>query len=800
MENPKIESLCKILYQERLNGFLDKTVIGGLDQFLKLWKFDLKTVVINFKSYSSLNPSQRRTWANSILNRCSNNFTCETKGKEALRTPRISTSYNMKSNTASLYDDIRLLKGISKGTFLKLERLGIKNIEDLAFLFPRKHHNYANIRKVVELKPDEEQTLICTVLGTTHVGPNKRKRSTEAMLGDETGKVRAIWFNQPWMKKTLRQGIRVVISGKVNIFRSQIVFESPEYEIFQDNDGFLHTGRLVPVYPSTNHLPQRTLRRLVKQAVDIALPQITDFLPTELKSHLQLPDLHDSILQIHFPDSTSDWELAKRRLSFDELFLIQLAVLKRKFEWKEKGKGISFIRNKCFLRAFTNSIPFTLTAAQVTALDEILSDLQSDKPMNRLLQGDVGSGKTIVAIGALLLAKFNKYQSALMVPTEVLAEQHFISITNLLNGEVSATEGSKVVSLEIHGFDDPIKIGLLTGSLNRKNKDVIHKLIENGDIDVIIGTHALIQSSVEIPNLALAIVDEQHRFGVMQRASLEQKGIRPHMLSMSATPIPRSLTLTLHGDQDISTISQLPPGRPLIRTRWIAPNKRESAYHLILQEINSGRQAFIVCPFIEESEIIQTKAAIEEHQRLSETVFPDLNLGLLHGRMPLRDKENVMNQFKNKELDILVSTPVIEVGIDIPNATVMLIDGADRFGLAQLHQFRGRVGRGQHQSYCLLLSDTAGNEARERLRIIERISDGFKLAEEDLRIRGPGDYLGTRQSGIPELRIADITDHELLSTARREAEKILRNDPNLSNISNKLLLKRLQSFSGNSWI
>ncbi len=795
MENPKIESLCKILNQERLNGFIDKTVIGGLDQFLKLWEFDLKTVVGDFKSYSNLNPSQRRAWANSIWNKYSNKNT-----KKVTNTRKVATSQDTKTDIASLYDDVMLLKGVSKDTFLKLGRLKIKTIEDLAYFFPRKHHNYGNIRKVVELKPDEEQTLICTVLKTSHVGPNQRKRSTEALLGDETGKVRAVWFNQPWMTKTLRRGTRLVVSGKVTIFRSQIVFESPEYEFYQKNDGLLHTGRLVPVYPSTNRLSQRLLRKLIKQTLDIALPQVTDFLPDDLKHRLQLRDLSSAITQIHFPDSMSGWESAKRRLSFDELFLIQLAVLKRKYKWKEKGKGISLVETNSFLRAFNDSIPFNLTNAQVTALDEILSDLQSSKPMNRLLQGDVGSGKTIVAIGALLLAKFNNYQSALMVPTEVLAEQHFISITNLLNDGKATTESANVISLEINGFDAPIKIGLLTGSLNRKNKDEIHKLIETGDIDLIIGTHALIQSSVKIPKLVLAIVDEQHRFGVMHRASLEQKGIRPHMLSMSATPIPRSLTLTLHGDQDISVISELPPGRPPIRTRWIESDKRDSAYHLILREINSGRQAFIVCPFIEESEIIQTKAAIKEHQRLSETVFPNHNLGLLHGRMPLCDKENVMDQFKNQELDILVTTPVIEVGIDVPNATVMLIDGADRFGLAQLHQFRGRVGRGQYPSYCLLLSDVGGNEARERLRIIERISDGFKLAEEDLRIRGPGDYLGTRQSGIPELKIADITDYELLSIARREAGKILQDDPNLSNPSNKPLLERLKSLANNSWI
>jgi ATP-dependent DNA helicase RecG len=448
------------------------------------------------------------------------------------------------------------------------------------------------------------------------------------------------------------------------------------------------------------------------------------------------------------------------------------------------------------LESFFESLPFDLTGAQYRVLEEMFADIRSTKPMRRMLQGDVGSGKTVVAAAAMLAAVQNDLQSALMAPTEILAEQHFLTICNLLSETELEADGKYVATLQVAGMEESVVVALLLGSHRKRIKDDIYAMLAAGAIDVIIGTHALIQNPVEIPNLALVVVDEQHRFGVMQRASLSEKGARPHVLAMSATPIPRSLALTVYGDLDVSVIDEMPPGRESIRTRWVESDRRDAAYGFVRKEVEAGRQAFIVCPLIEESEAIQSRAAVVEHERLSTQVFPDLNLGLLHGRMSLQEKEEVMDRFKTRDVDILVSTPVIEVGIDVPNATVMLIDGADRFGLSQLHQFRGRVGRGEHQSYCLLMADSPGMEARKRLKLLERVRDGFQLAEEDLKLRGPGDYAGTRQSGLPSLKVASIMDQDILALARREAIRLLETDPDLTSEYNTSLGELVRKFSG----
>jgi ATP-dependent DNA helicase RecG len=522
---------------------------------------------------------------------------------------------------------------------------------------------------------------------------------------------------------------------------------------------------------------------------------VPEFLPQDLIHRTGLAGLQNAVAQAHYPDSLSDWKAARRRLAFDELFLLQLAVLHRKREWQEEGQGIPLEVDPGPLNAFLGSLPFSLTASQSSVLNEILEDLKKNTPMSRLLQGDVGSGKTVVAAAALLVAAFNGHQGALMVPTEILAEQHFLTVSRLLSGASQALREEHLTSVRLDELTRPITIGLLLGSLPKRAKDDVRQRVAEGGVDILIGTQALIQAGVEIPKLALVVVDEQHRFGVMQRASLREKGPRPHLLAMSATPIPRSLALTLYGDLDMSIIDEMPPGRHKIRNRWVDPDKREAAYSLIRKEVKEGRQAFIVCPLVEESETIQARAAMEEHQRLTTEVFPDLRLGLLHGRMALSEKEQVMDLFQRGELDILVSTPVVELGIDVSNATVMLIDGADRFGLSQLHQFRGRVGRGPHQSYCLLLADSPGEEARERLRTVERVHDGFQLAEEDLRLRGPGDYMGTRQSGLPNLRVASINDRDILALARREAARLLESDPHLSKAENAALGEHLKRYA-----
>jgi ATP-dependent DNA helicase RecG len=527
---------------------------------------------------------------------------------------------------------------------------------------------------------------------------------------------------------------------------------------------------------------------VVKQTVDLWAPRLADFLPEEVRSRTQLLELSGAIKQAHYPESEQLKDRARRRLAFDELFLIQLGVLSKRRDWREGGKANAIKIDCQILESFLCSLPFTLTSAQQRALDEILADMEKLKPMSRLLQGEVGSGKTVVATAALLAAIAAGYQGALMAPTEILAEQHFSNISHLL-AELGGEEGSVQTLSAL--LPRPIKVALLTGSTKKGEKQELHRAIWEGEVDLVIGTHALIQREVEFQRLGLAIVDEQHRFGVMQRSALRQKGANPHLLVMTATPIPRSLALTLYGDLDLSVIDQLPPGRQVIRTKWLDPDKRDGAYHFLRQEVEKGRQTFIICPLIEESETIEAKAATREYERLCGEVFPDLRLGLLHGRLKASEKEEVMRQFRAGELDILVATSVVEVGIDVPNATLMLIEGADRFGLAQLHQFRGRVGRGEQQSYCILVAEAPSTEGRERLSVLERTQDGFFLAEEDLRLRGPGEFFGTRQSGLPDLKMAKLSDMGLLELARGEAIRLFKQDPGLSRPEHLLLQREV---------
>jgi ATP-dependent DNA helicase RecG len=518
---------------------------------------------------------------------------------------------------------------------------------------------------------------------------------------------------------------------------------------------------------------------------------VEDYLPQELKERCNLLELSEAINQAHFPENEVLKDKARVRLAFNELFLLQLGVLNKKRDWQEDQPGSPFSTETPVLDAFISSLPFELTAAQHRVLKELLADLEKPIPMSRLLQGEVGSGKTVVATAALLVAAANNYQGAFMAPTEILAEQHHSAICELLSRVGHQEEGKDYLCSYSGLVSHPLTVALLIGDINQVKKQKLQQDIVNGDIDIVIGTHALIQKGVEFCRLGFAVVDEQHRFGVTQRSALRQKGFSPHVLVMTATPIPRTLALTLYGDLDLSVIDQLPPGRQEIKTKWLKPGQRDSAYAFIRRQVASGSQAFIICPLIEESETIQAKAAIAEYERLSDDVFYDLRLGLLHGRMPASEKDKIMRCFRSGELDILISTPVVEVGIDVPNATVMLIESADRFGLSQLHQFRGRVGRGQEQSYCILLAENPSEVSRERLDIIEKIQDGFKLAGEDLSRRGPGEFFGTRQSGLPELRMARLTDVALLELARSEAIKLFQIDPGLDKSGHHPLAKEL---------
>jgi ATP-dependent DNA helicase RecG len=580
-----------------------------------------------------------------------------------------------------------------------------------------------------------------------------------------------------------------VISGKVSIFGGMPVFESPEWEPYEDKD-LVHTGRLVPVYPLTEGLSQRQVRRIVKPALDQWAAQLADFLPAALRARLKLPELAPAILQQHYPENEAAKAESRRRLAFDELFLLQIGVMSKKRAWQENQPAIPIQTERPELNTFLHSLPYQLTAAQNKSLKEILDDLRQPKPMSRLLQGDVGSGKTVVATAALILAVADGYQGAMMAPTEILAEQHWNTIRKVLSAVGTVTEEEDICRFS--GFlNKPLSVALLKGDMGVAKKRRIQKAIASGEIDIALGTHALIQKDVQFSKLGLAVVDEQHRFGVEQRSALRQKGVNPHILVMTATPIPRTLALTLYGDLDLSIIDELPPGRQPIKTKWLRPEQRDSAYAFIRKQVQEGRQAFIICPLVEESDAIQARAAVAEIEQLSTEVFPDLKLGLLHGRLASRDKEAVMQQFNAGELDILVSTPVVEVGIDVPNASVMLIESADRFGLSQLHQFRGRVGRGPEQSYCMLLAENPSEIGRQRLDLIEKVHNGFLLAEEDLKLRGPGEFFGTRQSGLPDLKMARLTDVSLLEIARHEATRLFKEDPDLAKPENRLLAAEL---------
>ena len=801
-----IEPLRTILQMESQRNYANTTVLGGLDKYLRRWATDTKTrlnspeLLAQFNDlhladsdYSSWDLEKRKAWINNVLDWLAQaeklvGTIPEKKsraGTTAASRKKVRITADPSAGASGLDSPVTAVKGVAAGSASKLAKLGVKTIRDLLYFFPRRHLDYSQRKTIAELVVGEEQTVLVNVWEArlARLGP---QRGTEVIFGDETGNMRAVWFNQPYLAKNFHTNTQVVLSGKVTEFKGNKVFESPEWELVEDKE-LIHTGRLVPIYPLTSGLYPRQVRNVVRRALDGWVRQLDDFLPREIKSKFKLMDLCDAIIQTHYPNDYTSKAEARRRLAFDELFLLQLGVLSRKRDWQESQPGCAFkIAHENIIK-FVSSLPFTLTGAQQRVLEQILADLQETKPMSRLLQGDVGSGKTVVAVTALLAAADNDYQGALMAPTEILAAQHFHNICQLLS-KVSERSEEQENFCRYHGlFSHPITFALLTGSLSQKQKSALHEDIESGRVDIVIGTHALIQKAVEFPRLGLAVIDEQHRFGVLQRLALRQKGFNPHILVMSATPIPRTLALTLYGDLDLCVIDELPPGRKEIKTKWLKPEQRTRAYDFLRREIKSGAQAFIICPLIEESESIEARAAVAEYERLSREVFPDLKLGLLHGRMTGADKDKTMKSFVNGKLDILVSTPVVEVGIDVPNASVMLIEAADRFGLSQLHQFRGRVGRGDRQSYCLLLAERPSPEGSERLQAIEKIQDGFVLAEKDLELRGPGEFFGTRQSGLPDLRMARLSDTALLEIARNEAIALFKQDSSLTLSEHKLL-------------
>ena len=784
-----------ILNIEESHGFDNKAVMGGLDKFLVRWSEDMAAQAAGNEgfllkeSYDSMSAAVREDWVaqwREALGGPPNpnkppkpDPAAQKKKTAAKKKP----AYKAPPDEVTVDAPVNRLRGVDTKLPARLKRLDVETIRDLLYLFPRRHEDYSTAVKISELSPGEECTVVATIWEAREVakGPKGGRRDTEAVLSDETGNLKVIWFGQRYLARSLKPGSQIAISGKASVFRGQLVFENPEHEMLDASGSGAHTGRLVPIYPLTEGLTRRNMRRLTWQTVQNWVGGLEDALPDDILARTELMPLLDAVYQAHYPKEMETWELARRRLAFDELFTLQLAVLARRRMQHDNIKGIEIIAPANVIDGFYQTLPFPLTKAQRRCIQEIEADFRAGTPpMSRLLQGEVGSGKTVVALSALLSAAAAGYQGAMMVPTEVLAEQHFQSIGNLLSGLARPVQEPHLLSVYLDHMDRPVSIGLLTGSSRAPVKRELTKMAADGTLDILVGTQALIQEGISLPRLALAVADEQHRFGVIQRSALQERGQdNPHTLIMSATPIPRTLSLTLFGDLDISTIDEMPAGRQEVATRRLEPEQRDTAYGFIRRQVEEGRQAFVVCPLVDESETIESKAATEEYQRLSQDIFPDLSLGLLHGRMPGKEKDKVMRQFRDGELDILVSTPVVEVGIDVANATVMMIDGADRFGLAQLHQFRGRVGRGEHKGYCILMSDTVSETAKERLSALARIQDGFKLAEVDLELRGPGDFFGTRQSGLPSLKMAHLTDLELLEMARNEATKLMEDDPDL---------------------
>lgn len=653
--------------------------------------------------------------------------------------------------TLSLSTPIKDLYMVGKTYTGRLKKLDITIVEDLLHHYPFRYNDFSLISKISQIQPGERVTIQGKIRESKNIYTKYRKKIQKVVVADESGQIEATWFNQPFLTKTLKPGLRLSLAGKVDVFGSKSTLISPEYEIIKKET--IHTARLVPVYPETHGVSSKWLRSRIAPLIKKLLPKMPNWLPEKIKKENNLIDLRSALRQIHFPNNKKEIEKAKKRLSFDELFLIQLATLKRKKAWQKTKLAHSLFIDQEKILKFTTSLPFNLTKAQNKTSREILENLKKDKPMNRLLEGDVGSGKTVIAAIAMYVAHLNGFQSVLMAPTEILAHQHYQTIKTLLEP-----------------FD--IKIALLTSS---KKPSAAEQ--QSSKINIFIGTHALIYEKVKLERLGLVVIDEQHRFGVEQRAKLIKKGKAPHILTMTATPIPRTIALTLYGDLDLSVLDEMPPGRKKTKT-WVVPlEKRQSAYEWIKKQIKKEKsQAFIVCPLIEEStkeSMKDIRAATVEFERLSQKVFPQLKLGLLHGRMKAKEKEKVIADFKDKKINILVSTPVVEVGIDIPNATIMMIEGADRFGLAQLHQLRGRVGRSNQQSYCLLFTSQKSKQTLKRLSAMQKYTSGFKLAEIDLKLRGPGEIYGTKQHGFIPLKIASFSDALLVAKTRKAAQSII---------------------------
>ena len=732
----------RLLEAEAAAGFDDSATRDGLSRWIAGQPGDLGSLA-RLSQYSRLRPRTRQDLATRVLSDLESNKVSPAAGRDADA-------------------PVTVLPGVGATAEKRLAALGIATVGDLLHHRPRRYIDHSSVVPIAEAEPGREVTVIGDVVEIrARPARSGRVRVIEAAIADDTGQILAVWFNQVYLAKTLRGRRNVAFAGRVESAAYDRQLTSPEYEL--DVHRMVHAGRLVPVYPLTRGLSQRQLRRWMALAVDGYAAAVPETLGAVQRRAQGLPDIATAIRNLHFPVDSAANEAAARRFAFAELLVYQLAVLRRRQVWRESQPGRPVRIHRDALAAFGGQLPFKLTDGQRVAVAEVLNDLRRDRPMSRLLQGDVGSGKTVVAAGALHAIVGDGWQGAIMAPTEVLAEQHAATLRELL-------------------IPLGVRVELVTGSVPAGQKRRIWRDIERGDVHVVVGTQAIIQRSARFARLNLAVVDEQHRFGVQQRGEIRSKGYNPHLLAMSATPIPRTLALTVYGDLDVSVLRELPTGRRPVKTSFVPSHRRGDAYAFIRREVAAGRQAFIVFPIIEESESLNARAATEEHKRLTRGTFADLadHVGLLHGRMSAASKERVMRAFRDGEIKILVSTAVIEVGIDVPNASMILIEGAERFGLAQLHQLRGRVGRGGQESHCLLMSETTDPRENARLRTLQTVTDGFALAERDLELRGPGDVIGTRQSGALGFRFASVTDLTTIQSARTDAEAVMRADPQLA--------------------
>lgn len=817
---PSLQKLQKFIKLEIERGYDNRAVVGGLDRILDWWELEARNEGLaeelvqltntRLRDYPRLSVDSRLETLRGLWNRLQREAgaaplpelfrqppatetkpiapqsSAATKSSEETDTPAemdFSTSSRRGKPAAApieapaaLDAPVSVLSGVGPKHAQTLEKMGMHTLRDMLYYFPRRYDDYSQLKPINRLTFGDVVTVIGTVQNFGARKIRSGKQIVEAVIHDGTAAMRLTWFN-PYVARRLHGGLQISVSGKVEQYLGRPVMSNPEWEPLDQH--MLSTNRIAPVYPLSGQITQQWLRKIMDSVVSHWSPRVTDHLPPETCRQAGLLELQKALMQIHFPDSHSLLQSARYRLAFDEIFLLQLGLLQQKSTWQARSARVIEAPDE-WLHQQIERLPFALTGAQQRAVENLRQDLRSGHPMNRLLQGDVGSGKTIVAALAIAIVGQAGSQAALMAPTGILAEQHYRSLLRVL-----CAEGGPLA---------PEQVRLMTGATPEAEKVEIRQLLEQGSIRLLIGTHALIEDPVTFSDLQLVIIDEQHRFGVEQRAALRSKGNNPHLLVMTATPIPRSLALTIYGDLELSIIDEMPPGRQEVGTFVLMPRERERAYRLIRSQVEAGRQAFVIYPLVEESEKSESQAAVEGQAYLQSEVFPGFKVGLLHGRLSPDEKEAAMQRFLANETQILVSTSVVEVGVDVPNATVMLIEGANRFGLAQLHQFRGRVGRGSEKSYCLLVPEKPEEVENQRLQAMASTSDGFKLAEMDLEQRGAGDFLGTRQSGFGELQLASLTNLKLIENAQKLARTIFEEDAGLQQPKHAALAGVLQRF------